>query len=101
MQVFHCNFVAARESERSLKDVLELADVARKVVALELLQRWRRETRRRVARLRGKALEDRRRDEADVVPAFPQRRHGELDNVDPIEKVLAEAAGRNELRELL
>src|SRR2546430_13179771 len=101
MQVLDRNFAAAGESERSLKDVLELADVARKVIALELLQRRQRETRRRGARLRRKTLEDGARDEADVVAALPQRRHRELDDVDPVEEVLAKAARRDELRELL
>src|SRR5437660_3808426 len=105
MQVLDRNFAAAGESERSLKDVLELADVARKVIALELLQRRRRETRRRGAplgtRRRRKTLEDGARDEADVVAALPQRRHRELDDVDAVEEILAETARRDELRELL
>src|SRR5258708_25893257 len=101
MEVFGINFAAAGESECSLKNVLELPDIARKIVAPELLHGLRREPRRRGARLRGKALEDGGRDEADVVTALPQRRHRELDDVDPVEEVLAEAAGRDKLREPL
>src|SRR5213075_1405934 len=34
MEVFHRHFGASRESERSLKDILQFADVAGKIVAL-------------------------------------------------------------------
>src|SRR5260221_12719647 len=101
VQVFYSDFGASRESERSLKDVLQLADIAGKVVALELVQRLWREPSRRGPGLRGKPLEDGGGDEADIVAALPQRRHGELDDVEPVEEVLAEAAGGDELGELL
>src|SRR5213075_1404496 len=39
VQVFNSDFGAPRESERSLKDVLQLANVAGKIVALEFVQR--------------------------------------------------------------
>src|SRR5204862_7779203 len=93
MEVFHSDFGASRESERSLKDILQFADVAWKIVALELVQRRWREPSRRGTGGRGQPLEDGRGDEADIVAAFPQRRHGELDDVDPVEEVLTEAAG--------
>src|SRR5207253_703025 len=51
--------------------------------------------------LRRQALEDRARDERDVLAALAQRRHGELDDVDAIEEVLAEAPGGDQLGELL
>src|SRR5436190_16719051 len=71
VEVFHSNFGAPRESERSLKDVLQLADVAGKIVALQLVQRRWREAGRRGTGWHRKPLEDGRGDEADIVAALP------------------------------
>src|SRR5258708_19966260 len=101
MEVFGINFAAGGESECSLKNVLELPDIARKIVAPELLHGLRREPRRRGARLRGKALEDGGRDEADVVTALPQRRHRELADVGPVEQAPPHAPAPPNLPELL
>src|SRR3989442_15656192 len=90
-QVLGSHLAAARECERSLQDVFELADVAREVVAPKLFQRLGGQACRRRAGLGGEPLEDRGRDDSDVIAAVAQRRHGELDDVDAIEEILPEA----------
>src|SRR5205085_5307040 len=90
-QVVDPDFMAAGEGQRPLQDVLELAHVAREVVLPEALERGSREARRQRAGLAREPLEDRVGKEADVLAALAQRRHGELDDVDAVEEILAKA----------
>src|SRR5688572_17022558 len=82
-----------RERERALHDVLQLAHVAGEVVGHQLSERRFRQAWRRHPVLRGEALQDMAGDEGNVLAALAQRRHGEVDHVEPVIEVAAEAAG--------
>src|SRR6185369_3085752 len=101
LQVLGADQLSPGERERALEDVLELAHVARKVVAGERLQRRVVQARRRNAVLAREPLQDARRDPGDVVAAFAQRRHPELDHVQAVEQVLAEAPAGDQRSEVL
>src|SRR5712692_2674473 len=100
-QILDADLLGSGQGERALEDVLELADIAGKVVARELVERRGRQPRRGHCALGGEALEDARREHTHVLAAFAQRRHRQLDDVDTVEQVLPEAARRDQRGELL
>src|SRR5687768_11963605 len=100
-QVGGLDLVAARQRERALQDVLQFAHVAGKIVVRQLLHGRGLEPRRRHAVLAREALQDARGDAADVLAALAQRRHPELDHVQAVEQILAEAPGGHQVGELL
>src|SRR5581483_305543 len=85
--------VAARDRERALDRVLKLANVARPRVCEQAIARGRRETLRRdvvgLRELADEVLDERR----DVFAALRERRQLDVDDVQAVEDVLAEATG--------
>src|SRR5205807_2326726 len=100
-QVLSADLRARAQSERSLQNVLELADIAGKAIAHELVERSRRDLRRGAAGLRRQALQDRGGNERDVLAALAQRRHVQLDHVETVEQVLPEAPCGHQRGEIL
>src|SRR5437870_806059 len=93
--------LSPREDHRALDDVLELAHVARPVVLGEPFQCFfadrRRLRRRAVTVLREEVLDERR----DVLLAFAQRRHVDVDDVESVKEVVAELVLLDLLLEVL
>src|SRR5436190_20499123 len=81
------------EDERALHRVLELANVAEERVPYEDAQRFARESWRaaaRVARSKGRFLEEARRERGDLARSFAERGDDDADPVEPIVEVEAE-----------
>src|SRR5436305_4005747 len=88
------DLVARRDQRRALDHVLELANVSRPAVLLELRARRLREaqrTVRRAARLGEKAARERR----DLRRALAQRWDLDRHAVEPVVQVLAKPSGRD------
>ena len=81
------------ERQAALEDVLELAHVAGKRIALERRDGFGIELRRIAAR---ELREDRVGDQRNVLAHLAQARHRELDHVQPVVEVLPELAGFDE-----
>ena len=90
-QVLAIDRVAAAEREAALDDVLQLADVARPVVARELRQRGRREGLRRDVERLAVAAHVLGGEQRDVVAALAQRRQHDRDDVHPVVEIGAES----------
>ena len=87
--------VAVRQRERPLDQVLELADVARPVVALEHLHRVDRDLAQRATSICSAVLLQEEVDqERDVLAPLAQRRQVDRDDVEAVVEVLAEVARR-------
>src|SRR6185503_16228619 len=82
---------AARQDHGALDHVLELADVARPVVALQQSRLLLRQRQRPMTEFLARALEEVTRDLNDVVTALAQRRHLDRENAEPVEQVLTES----------
>src|SRR5258705_1645049 len=89
-QLAACDDLAAGQHDGALDDVLELAHIPRPVVLSEPLQRLLTDRRglrcRAVAVLREEVLDQR----GDVLFAFAQRRHVDVDDVEAVEEAVAE-----------
>src|SRR5207249_2797418 len=89
-QIVDAERLEARERDRALDAVLQLADVARPRVRHQPLGRRGRQALDVVAVDRGEALEEALREEEDVAAARAERRRVDPDDVDSIEEILAE-----------
>ena len=87
VQVQH---VAAREHDRALDDVLELAHVARPLVSEQPPHRLGRDILDALARLAGVTPQERANQQRDVVDALAQRRQRHREDVEPVVEILAE-----------
>ena len=85
---------SARKNRRALDDVLELAHVARPVVARRALEKRRRDARERLAELAPGLGEEVADEQRDVLAPLAQRRHGHREDVEPIVEIGPELAGR-------
>ncbi len=83
----------ARENRGAFDDVLELAHVARPVVARRALEECRRNAVEGLAQFAGCFSEEVAHEQRDVLAPFAQRRHGDREDVEPVEKVRPELAG--------
>ena len=92
LQVVHADRAAVGEQHRSLEHVLELADVARPVVAHQHLQRFRVDAFDLLLQLAREPAHEELGQRRDVFLAVAQRRHVDRDDVEPVEEVFAEAA---------
>src|SRR6185437_11185745 len=90
---------AARERKGALERVPELADIAWPVVVDEEMQSVLRDGVGGVV-FAAQLLHDAGGEQRDVLLAFPQRRKAQVDDVEAIEKVLAEASGLDQLHEV-
>ena len=95
-QVEDIDRLVARQRDGTMQQVLQLAHVARERIAHQVHQRVAREARRRrhvgVAR---DALEHAFADLLQVLEPLAQRRHADLDDVEPVVQVLPELAGQH------
>ena len=91
-EVFGLDLRALREQDGALDGVLELAYVPAPRLAAQVVRGVRSEARDVTPVTAGPALEERAREQHDVVSAVAQRRHPELDDAQPIVEVLAERA---------
>ena len=80
------------EDHQTLDRVLQLADVSRPAVLLKQLPELRAESRCRPLVLPRIARDERFRERRDLVPAFAERGHGQLDDPEAVVEVLAEGA---------
>ncbi len=85
---------------RAFDGVLQLADVARPLVAGQEHLGLRREAERSAARPAAGAVQEVRRQEPHVAAALAQRRHLDLDDVQPVVEVAPEAALGNQRLEV-
>ena len=92
--------LALAQRHRPLHDVGELADVARVGVGGEEPLGLGREAHQRLAELRGEALEEVAEEQRDVLAPLAQGRHADLDDVEAVVEVLAEAARLHLLAEV-
>src|SRR5262249_45227425 len=83
---------AVAEDQPLLDSVLELPDVARPRALLYRRQRLRGEALHLRGELLGVLREERLGDDEDVVPALAERRQVDVDDVEPVVEVLAEAS---------
>ncbi|HEU4404828.1 MAG TPA: hypothetical protein VFS43_06010 [Polyangiaceae bacterium] len=100
-QVADVDQLAVGHDRRALGLVLQLADVARPPVPPQRLERPRAEAAHGLAQLARLGGEEGLREQRDVVAPLAQRRHVELDHVEPVVQVFAEAAGRDLGHEVL
>src|SRR5437867_10585776 len=91
-EIVEADRLVPREGDRPLDAVLELAHVAGPDVGKEALRGLGREPGDALAGLRGVAVDEVLREEEHVAPPRPQRRHLDVDHVDPDVEILAEAA---------
>ena len=82
-----------RQDQQPLDDIAQLADVARPVVALQGGQRVLADRPRRQAGGVGDAPQQVVGQLGDVLAALAERRHAQRHHVQPMEQLLAEAAG--------
>ena len=88
------------QDHHPLDHVLELADVAGPLVGLkELLELLRRDAPRPVVPARV-AVDEELREVRDLVAPLAQRRHGDLDDLEPVVEILAELAPQHHLLEI-
>ena len=101
-QVLDVDHATIRERQRPFQDVLQLAHVARKRIALQIAQRHAGELRNalQTAAL-CQPLQDGIGQHAHVLLPLAQRRHAQLDHIQPIEKVLPEPSLCHALRQVL
>src|SRR5262249_39334838 len=98
-QVLGLDAVAPGQDGRALDRILELAHVARPRVAEQPLDRLGRES-QLAAELAARAGEEVLGEGRDVLAAIAERRQDHLDDVQPVEEVLAEAALREQRRQI-
>ncbi|MCY1399740.1 hypothetical protein D9M71_148030 [compost metagenome] len=77
----------------ALQHVFQFAHVAGEAIVLQLLQGIRADPRGGQAAVAGKAPEHALGQQRDVLAALAQRRNPQLDDVQPVVQVLAEAPG--------
>ncbi len=92
-QLAHADAVPAREDDRALDHVLELAHVAGPGVRHELLERLLRHLAHGLAEGRREAREAVIDQQRDVLPPLAQGRHAHAQHVQAVEEILAEAPG--------
>src|ERR1700674_324536 len=80
---------------RALERVVKLADVARPLVAQQYLPRLWRETRGRAPRRVVEFLQEYVGQKRDVATALAQWRQADIEDLQPIEQILPEAAVRD------
>ncbi len=80
------------QPQQLLHGVQQLADVARPAVSLECLKRLIGERQRSL-----RPLEKVLRHRLDVFGPFSKRRHVKVDDLQPVQQVLAEMAGRHQV----
>ena len=101
-QILDIDHAAIRERQRPLQDVLQLAHVAGERIALQVAQCHAGELRNalQTAAL-CQPLQNGVSQNAHVLLPLAQRRHAQLDHVEPIEKVLPEPSLCHALRQVL
>ena len=99
-QVLELHAAAARERDGALHGVLELAHVARPLVAQQLIGGARGEAGDLALHAQRRVREQHPRERQDVVAALAQRRHVQLDDLEPVVEVLAEGAARDAVGEV-
>ena len=99
-QVLELDATSARERDGALHGVLELAHVARPLVAQELIGGARGEARDLALHPQRRVREQHPGERQDVVPALAQRRHVQLDDLEPVVEVLPEGAARDAVGEV-
>ena len=92
-QIVGHHAIAAAEHQRLLDDVLELAHVARPVVAEEAGDDVGGERARLPAAARRVLAHEVVGEQRQILLAVAQRRQGQRDDVEPVEQILAEGAG--------
>src|SRR5262245_1499168 len=90
-QVGEADLAAAAQHHQPLDQVLELAHVARPVVAHERFHGLGRDAARAELLLLAGLAQEVRHEQRDVLAALAERRHFDRDHVEPVEQVLAEA----------
>src|SRR5262245_36898018 len=90
---------ATRQRDRALDRILELADVARETVGEQPLERLGGDPLDLLAELARVPLEEVVDEQREVVLALAQRRQRDLDHVEPVVEVFAEARRRDFLLE--
>src|SRR5713226_486838 len=100
-KVFGANDVAGGHDHEPLDHVPELADVARPVVGEEIGERLHRDGLRALAVLGREPRDEVIDQQRDVFLPLPERWHLDRDHVEPVEEVLAEAAPRDQLVEVV
>ena len=86
--------LSAAGDDGALDGVLQLADVAGPVVIHQQPERAFGDLADVLAELVGEALEEMSGEQRDVLAALAQRRDADLDDVQPVEEILAELALR-------
>src|SRR5437870_12030090 len=87
-----------RERQASLENVFQLANIARERVGFQRGGGLWVELRRHATR---QLFEYRVGNRRDILAHLTQARHGELDDVQPVEQILAELSGVDQRRQLL
>ena len=101
-QVLDVDHATIGKRQRSLQDVLQLAHVARERIALQVAQRHAGELRNTLqAAALCQPLQDGIGQHAHVLLPLAQRRHAQLDHIEPVEKVLPEPSLCHALRQVL
>src|SRR6185436_7786492 len=100
-EVVAVDHLAVAHQHRSLEGVLELADVARPVVAGQHVDRGRRNALDAARMLAGELLEEVIDEQQQVGLPLAQRRDEDGEDVEPVVEILAEGAGGDRLLQVL
>src|SRR5947209_5064878 len=90
----------AGEDDQPLQLVFQLADVARPARLVEAAQEIGMQALLRLAAPRGDAAEEVLAEERQILDALAQRRHFHVDDMEPVEEVLAELLARDHLAQV-
>jgi len=99
-QLFLADLPFSPQEDTSLDQVLELPDVPAPIVAHQGLHRIRGEPDLALPEFRAEARQGMLRQEGNVLPPFPQRRHVNPYDVQAVVEVFPEASGRHLLLDL-